>query len=62
MTSTGCLSHYEYLSCRSSLEQLLKENHLTPGGEENLKCFFREEGYQTGISNVLKVLPTICVP
>ena len=44
------------MSCRSSLEQLLKENYLTPGGEENVKCFFREEGYQTGISNVLKVL------
>lgn len=43
-------------SCRTSLEQLLKENYLTPGGEENVKCFFREEGYQTGISNVLKVL------
>lgn len=41
--------------CRSSLEQLLKENYLTPGGEENIKCFFREEGYQTGISNVIKV-------
>ncbi len=42
--------------CRTSLEQLLKENYLTPGGEENVKCFFREEGFQTGISNVLKVL------
>ena len=43
-------------SCRSSLEQLLKENYLTPGGEENIKCFFREEGFQTGISNMLKVV------
>lgn len=41
---------------RSSLEGLLKENYLTPGGEENIKCFFRDEGYQTGISNVLKVV------
>ena len=48
------------MSCRSSLEQLLKENYLTPGGEENVKCFFREEGYQTGISNVLKVLLSHC--
>ena len=43
-------------SSRSTLEGLLKENYLTPGGEENIKCFFRDEGYQTGISNVLKVV------
>jgi hypothetical protein len=42
------------VSNRSQLEQLLHENYLTAGGEENIKCFIREEGFQTGISNVLK--------
>ena len=41
---------------RTKLEELLKENYQMPGGEENIKCFFREEGFQTGISNMLKVL------
>ena len=41
---------------RAKLEELLKENYQMPGGEENIKCFFREEGFQTGISNMLKVL------
>ncbi len=36
------------------MQQLLHENYLTSGGEENIKCFIREEGFQTGISNVLK--------
>lgn len=42
-------------SRRSQLEQLLHENYLTSGGDENVKCFFREQGFQTGISNVIKV-------
>ena len=41
---------------RAKLEELLKDNYQVPGGEENIKCFFREEGFQTGISNMLKVL------
>jgi hypothetical protein len=40
---------------RSQLEQLLHENYLASGGDENVKCFFREQGFQTGISNVIKV-------
>lgn len=40
--------------CRSKLEELLRENYLTSGGDENIKCFFREEGFHTGISNVIK--------
>lgn len=44
------------LAFRAKLEELLKDNYQVPGGEENIKCFFREEGFQTGISNMLKVL------
>ncbi|CAL8470611.1 g10153 [Coccomyxa elongata] len=41
---------------RSQLEQLLHENYLVSGGDENIKCFFREQGFNTGISNVIKAL------
>jgi hypothetical protein len=27
---------------------------MASGGDENVKCFFREEGFHTGISNVIK--------
>ena len=42
---------------RRQLEQLLHDNYLTSGGDENIKCFIREEGFHTGINNVIKVAP-----
>ena len=40
---------------RRQLEQLLHDNYLTSGGDEDIKCFIQEEGFHTGISNVIKV-------